>query len=219
MEEQNSGIREPPVAGNGPDVAEQSVSRPLVRGCIQKHPPEFFDDASVEIVFDVYRAGRAFEVDDTLVPFDLFPVWAGHGKVLRSATDPRARIRTQGLAYGVFRILDEKEGDLMLLVVLCGDPVQLGVTAMRDKNVIQLHELVYLALVQMFQSPDCSVGRDAHDEQSAVPVRIGETPRRTPRSDLEGLGYPIRKRFRPDEDDILPFDRSVGPRNRGPRES
>ena len=87
--------------------------------------PEFFDDASVELVFDIGGAWRAFEVDDALVPLDLFPVQAGHGKVLRSATNPRARIRTQGLAYGVFRICDEKESNLTLLTVLCGDLVQL----------------------------------------------------------------------------------------------
>ena len=100
---------------------------------------------------------------------------AGHGKVLRSATDPRARIRTQGLAYGVFRICDEKEGNLVLRAVLRDDTVQLAMTAMGDENIVQLHNLVYLILVQMFQSPDRSVGRDAHDKQSAVPVRIGES--------------------------------------------
>ena len=45
---------------------------------------------------------------------------------------------------------------------------------MGSENIIQLHELVHLILVQMFQSPDRSVGRDAHDEQPAVPVGIGE---------------------------------------------
>ena len=69
----------------------------------------------------------------------------------------------------------------------------LAVTAMRDKNVIQLHELIYLALVQMFQPPDRSIGGDAHDDQPAVPVvRIGE--RRYAFRNLISKGPDVRPR-------------------------
>ena len=78
----------------------------------------------------------------------------GKRQVLGAAPDPRARIRADGLAYGAFRVRDEKEGDLMLFAVLCGDLVQLGLAAMENENIIQLHDLVYLILGQMIQSLD-----------------------------------------------------------------
>ena len=74
----------------------------------------------------------------------------------------------------MFRICDEKESDLVLLAVLCSDLVQLGMTAMGDENVVKPHDLVDLALVQMFQALDRSIGCNAHDEQPAVSVRVGE---------------------------------------------
>ena len=76
VEEQSSGIREAPVAGHGSDVAEQIMNRPFVRGGVEKHLPEFFDDTGVELALDIFRAWRPFEVDDALVPLDLFPLQA-----------------------------------------------------------------------------------------------------------------------------------------------
>ena len=103
-EEQDSGICESLVAGNGTDVAEQIMNRPFVRSRVEKHLPEFFDDAGIEVLFGICRAWRPFEVDDALVPLDLFPLQSRQRKVLRSAPDPRARIRPHGLAYCAFRI-------------------------------------------------------------------------------------------------------------------
>ena len=52
----------------------------------------------------------------------------------------------------------------MLLAVLRGSLVQPGVTAMEDEHVIQLHDLVDLILVEVFQSFDRSIGCNAYDE-------------------------------------------------------
>ena len=163
-EEQDPGIREPPVAGHRADLAEQVMIRPFVGCRIEIHLPEFLHDTAVQVVFVIFRARRPFEVHDALVALELLPLLAGQRKILRSAPEPSAWARPHGLAYRAFRIGYEKEGDLVRRAVLRDNLVQLGLTIMGDENVVQLQEPVDLSLVQMLQPSGRSVGCDADDE-------------------------------------------------------